>query len=101
MGSSCYDSLLPFSEIFQVKFVMVCVLFYTLVKLPRKSLNCSFEDGLCNWQNGYSTKSFFWRLKKGDTPSVNTGPSDDKTFRNGKGICYFKIYFKIHFLMHF
>ncbi|XP_053388508.1 CUB and sushi domain-containing protein 1-like, partial [Mercenaria mercenaria] len=42
------------------------------------SLDCNFEDGLCNWHQETSD-DFDWLRKSGSTPSSLTGPSSDHT----------------------
>ena len=47
-------------------------------------LNCTFENGSCNWNMGTDkTKSF--TFGKGKTPTENTGPYFDHTYFNESG----------------
>jgi len=51
-------------------------------------LSCSFEEGLCEWENVQGSKldQFDWTLWNGSTPSRNTGPTNDHTLGTSKGV---------------
>lgn len=47
-------------------------------------LNCTFENGSCDWDMGNDEKKSFI-VGKGKTPTENTGPYHDHTFKNNSG----------------
>eukprot|EP00111_Clytia_hemisphaerica_P009451 TCONS_00027721-protein len=53
--------------------------FETRLKAPRNNLNCTFEDGMCNWQKEAIRSDLEWNLQSGPTNSRQTGPSSDHT----------------------
>ncbi|XP_053390248.1 MAM and LDL-receptor class A domain-containing protein 1-like [Mercenaria mercenaria] len=61
----------------------------TLCTLDLVSLDCNFEDGLCNWQQENSD-DFDWLRESGDTPSSDTGPSSDHTTGDDGHYIYIK-----------
>uniref|UniRef100_A0A4W3GUH2 MAM and LDL receptor class A domain containing 1 n=1 Tax=Callorhinchus milii TaxID=7868 RepID=A0A4W3GUH2_CALMI len=50
----------------------------------RSNLLCDFENGLCNWEQA-TEDDFDWTRNRGQTPSLNTGPSKDHTFGTAQG----------------
>ena len=58
----------------------------TLPPTPPLPLNCTFERGLCNWQNLKNGDDFDWTRIKGRTGSYGTGPSADHTTKSNKGM---------------
>uniref|UniRef100_UPI00398F495B MAM and LDL-receptor class A domain-containing protein 1-like n=1 Tax=Pristiophorus japonicus TaxID=55135 RepID=UPI00398F495B len=54
-----------------------------------QDLLCNFENGSCNWQQAKGD-DFDWTRNKGQTSTVNTGPSKDHTFGTAEG-CYLYI----------
>ena len=46
-------------------------------------LACSFEQSLCSWSQS-TADNFDWSLRKGPTPSSDTGPWADHTTGSGK-----------------
>ena len=45
---------------------------------------CQFESGFCGMSQNNGTK--FWERRKGETPSLNTGPTQDHTSGKGKDV---------------
>jgi len=56
------------------------------VSLPRNDLSCTFEDGMCNWEQETLKSDIAWRLHQGPTPSERTGPITDHTTGSGDGM---------------
>ncbi|XP_020615658.1 MAM and LDL-receptor class A domain-containing protein 1-like [Orbicella faveolata] len=49
--------------------------------------NCSFDENtLCSWSNDNRTDHFDWQLRRGSSPSNNTGPTSDHS-GDGSYIC--------------
>ena len=59
------------------------------------SLNCTFQYGFCEWQL-MNDSAYNWQRHRGSTPSFNTGPAYDHTYRNSLGWVFF--YIKIDFI---
>ena len=58
--------------------------FYTFLKFLDAPLwPCDFEEGFCQWFQSHNG-DFHWRRYKGETPSMNTGPTMDHTKGNGE-----------------
>ncbi|XP_067863191.1 MAM and LDL-receptor class A domain-containing protein 1 [Heptranchias perlo] len=49
-----------------------------------RDLLCNFENGLCNWQQA-KENDFDWTRNKGQTSTLNTGPSKDHTLGTAEG----------------
>ncbi|KAM4828899.1 MAM and LDL-receptor class A domain-containing protein 1 isoform 3-T3 [Thomomys bottae] len=47
-------------------------------------LQCDFENGICNWEQG-TEDDFDWTRNQGSTPTMNTGPMKDHTLGTAKG----------------
>uniref|UniRef100_A0A8B7TQJ1 MAM and LDL-receptor class A domain-containing protein 1-like n=1 Tax=Castor canadensis TaxID=51338 RepID=A0A8B7TQJ1_CASCN len=47
-------------------------------------LQCNFESGLCNWEQG-TEDDFDWTRNQGPTSTLNTGPMKDNTLGTAKG----------------
>ena len=64
------------------------------MKAPRNNLNCTFEDGLCNWQKEAIRSDLEWHLQSGPTNSRQTGPSSDHTTgtKNGKQLFLYSLH---------
>ena len=44
---------------------------------------CDFDhNSLCDWRNEKIMDQFDWKIRKGPTPSVNTGPTNDNSGEN-------------------
>lgn len=56
------------------------------MSLPRNDLSCTFEDGMCNWEQETLKSDIAWRLHQGPTPSERTGPITDHTTGSGDGM---------------
>lgn len=48
-------------------------------------LDCNFDSGLCGFSNTLLGDDFDWTVRRGATPSGNTGPKFDHTQKNAKG----------------
>nr|XP_027211163.1 MAM and LDL-receptor class A domain-containing protein 1-like [Penaeus vannamei] len=46
---------------------------------------CSFEDGLCDWQNELGYDGLDWVMNQGATPTQDTGPKYDHTLQTALG----------------
>ena len=57
----------------------------TVPPTPPMPVNCTFETGLCNWNNLKTGDQFDWTRHRGSTYSTNTGPSIDHTTNSNKG----------------
>ena len=45
--------------------------------------NCDFDyNSLCSWRNEKILDHFDWQIRKGPTPSYNTGPANDNSGEN-------------------
>ena len=45
--------------------------------------NCDFDhNSLCSWRNEKILDHFDWQIRKGPTPSNNTGPTNDNSGEN-------------------
>uniref|UniRef100_A0A8C5KA78 MAM and LDL receptor class A domain containing 1 n=1 Tax=Jaculus jaculus TaxID=51337 RepID=A0A8C5KA78_JACJA len=47
-------------------------------------LQCDFENGICNWEQG-TEDDFDWTRNQGPTSTLNTGPMKDNTLGTAKG----------------
>ena len=64
---------------------------FLLMFLGGGKFDCTFENGdLCSWKNSAGAV-FNWTLQNGKTSSVNTGPSEDHTLKNGMLLCLYHI----------
>lgn len=41
--------------------------------------SCTFENGMCTWQNSEQSDDFDWLLSTGETMTAGTGPTQDHT----------------------
>ena len=53
------------------------------------AVECTFEEtnpALCGWMNIRGRDQFDWSRATGGTASIGTGPANDHTYGNSKGI---------------
>eukprot|EP00794_Sanderia_malayensis_P012673 gene12673-13974_t len=56
-------------------------MFENFFKSRMNTLDCTFQNGLCNWVQD-SRDKFDWKVNKGRTPSSETGPKNDHKGNN-------------------
>ncbi|XP_060553220.1 MAM domain-containing glycosylphosphatidylinositol anchor protein 1-like [Ruditapes philippinarum] len=79
-------------ELFAYLYAVVSVLAPCSVKSADHSslaevdnlVKCSFDNDICNWRQS-TGDDFDWTLLSGNTPTTNTGPPTDHTYRNSSG----------------
>ena len=47
--------------------------------------SCTFETGMCTWQNSKNSDDFDWIRASGETMSTGTGPTSDHTLGTAYG----------------
>ena len=58
--------------------------FYTFT-VSKLNLTCNFETEGCEWKSSTTLGVKKWNIGRGPTPSRNTGPSFDHTYKNTSG----------------
>ncbi|XP_053390249.1 sushi, von Willebrand factor type A, EGF and pentraxin domain-containing protein 1-like, partial [Mercenaria mercenaria] len=66
----------------RMKFVILLFTCNELLVIGTDSLDCNFDDGLCNWRQD-THDDFNWTIWSGKTPTPDTGPDSDHTSGEG------------------
>ena len=58
--------------------------------------SCTFESGMCTWQNSKNSDDFDWIRAAGETLTAGAGPTNDHTLGSPHGkICFFRSCFNL------